>query len=359
MKRILPTLLLSALTLPSYTLAQGSEKKPDRWYEVEIIVFETLNVDINDSEYWPTGADERNLSGAIELLPNTPESNEEPNEETAEEALSHNESGPNTAVDPGLPEPRISSGTSDIDFSAPLTQGMLENEFPEEVVEPVLPTPYKLLQPEEYQLLETFDKLKAAEAYKPLIHVAWRQIVPPRKTPDVIHLHSELPLPVRLTDEDDISLDEENTSDIDMSAMYDDDLVLELPIEMMFEEDELPKTVDGTVSIGLGRYLHVATDLALFKPLQGIKSEPVYTLPQPPEMEFVPFAVKALALPEPQEPEVPAEFFHLKGTIRMPSGEVHYLDHPHGGMLIMFTRYEIPEPELEDAEEDSFPDTMN
>lgn len=345
MKRALPTLLLSALALPSYALAQDTEEKPERWYEVEIIVFETLNVSDQDSEYWPRDVDKSDLNKVIELIPNKPKTIEDEfiDDSLLDEALPLDEE--NVAAVPVIESARAQKASGVIAGETP-------EEITEEMAEPVLPTPYKLLAPEEYQLHGAFAKLKENENYQPLIHVAWRQVIPPRATPDLIHLHSDLPLPV-LTPNVNEAVAE---SDMELPPVYEDNLSLELPVEMMFEEDELPKTIDGTVSLGLGRYIHVGVDLALFKPLQGIDSPPAYTLPQPPQMDFIPFAMKAPALAEPQEPELPAEFFQLKGNIRMPSGEMHYLDHPHGGVLIMFTRYELPEPELEESEEELFPE---
>ncbi len=113
------------------------------------------------------------------------------------------------------------------------------------------PTAYQTLPAENYRLRAAFNKLNASSKYQPLFQTAWRQSIPPRERADRIHLNGT--------------------------------------------------SVDGIITIGISRYLHVSTDLLVQRD--------------------------------------PANKFRLQGTLRMRSGEVHYIDHPQGGMLIMFTPY--------------------
>ena len=309
MKRALPALLLSALSLSVF--AQAPDKKPERWYEVEIIVFENLNVDADDSEYWPADVGKPDMDNAVELIVDPPQ-------DSADQAVGEVEA------------PAI---TEEEDATAPLR-----------------PVPYKLLPADQYQLRDAFVRLANADDYLPLIHVAWRQIVPPRNTPDRIHLHSDLPLPFAESVEADVSRQEAETLlEPEHPTGYGDGLGLGHTVEPVIEEETPPKALDGIVSIGLARYLHVAADLLLYKPLPEEEIVPEETLSQPPEMLFFPAAIEALALPERGEKNT-AEFFRIQGKLRMRSNEVHYLDHPRGGMLILFTRYEIPEPEVVEEE---------
>ncbi len=305
MKRALPALLLSALALPVF--AQNPEQKPDRWYEVEIIVFENLNVDADDSEYWPADTGQPDMTGAIELLIDQPEEKTDHLKHVADKS---------PAAAPG--------------------KGAVTE----------LPIPYKLLPADQYQLRNAYTRLARADNYLPLIHVAWRQIIPPRNTPDKIHLHSDLPLPFEKNIEADIPLQEIDTTlkSEHFAGYYRDGLTFGHTVKPLADEEAIPKTMDGIVSIGLARYLHVVADLLLYKPLpeEDLMSEDI--LSQPPEMLFFPAGMEALALPE-RSKNGPVEFFRIQGNLRMRSGEVHYLDHPRGGMLILFTRYEIPEPE--------------
>ncbi len=323
MKRTLSSLILSALALPA--AAQQDDAQPERWYEVEIIIFENLKKDEKDNEYWPPEVGQPVTDTAIELLPRTINA----------------DAGGNSINSPPAAAPEaidLNEAPADL-----VTGGEADSQAPAIP----LPTPYQLLNADEYQLVDAYNKLDRSEDYQPLVHVAWRQVVPPRNTPDVIHIHSDLPLPFEEATEEQAK----ETPAEEPTSIFSDNLQLELPVELMFEEDFLPKKLDGTVSIGLARYLHVSTDLVLYKPITEAEQEPLFKLPQPPSAEFMPFAVDALGLAnlELEEKEPPAELFQIQGTMRMRSGEVHYLDHPYGGMLILFTRYELPEPETEDT----------
>ncbi len=312
MKRLLSALTLSMLTASA--IAQDSDNEPERWYEVELIVFENLKANPNENEYWPPAIEPVDTLRAIELF--TPK----PKADTTDELI------PTSKTNGAIPGQLGGSFMADANDDPTLSKAGI-------------PTPYALLPPRSYQLHDAYKKLEKSENYQPLVHVAWRQVVPPRETPDIIHIHNDLPLP-----DDETGAADTTTSD---TPEFADNLVLELPIELMFEEDVYPQKLDGTVSIGISRYLHVNSDLVLYKPIEQTEETPVITLPQPPSAEFMPFAVEALGLSklELDEKEPPADHFRIQGSMRMRSGEVHYLDHPYGGMLILFTRYELPEPE--------------
>lgn len=75
---------------------------------------------------------------------------------------------------------------------------------------------------------------------------------------------------------------------------------------VMGEESEtLPAGLEGDVKVSVSRYLHLETDLRL----------------------------------------VEGEVYALQQQRRMRSGELHYLDHPHLGLLALITPYEPPEAE--------------
>jgi len=191
MKRIFTILLLALVTVTATAQGQDQER-PDRWYEVEILLFEQL--DANSTEVLPEDPGIVDTAGAIELI-----------------------SGPGVA------------------------KGK--------------PVAYQILPTENYRLRAAFDKLNSSKKYKPLLHAAWRQSIPPRERADRIHLGGE--------------------------------------------------SVDGIITIGISRYLHVTADLLLHKS-SGSEA---------------------------------GSKFRLEGSLRMRSGEVHYIDHPLGGMLIVFTPY--------------------
>lgn len=188
MIRTLFTLLFALFALTAAAQDQDQER-PDRWYDVEVLIFELRGT--TSAEELPDNPAKIDTSGAIEL---------------------------------------VSGATGS------------------------QPIPYQILSPEGYRLRSAFSKLSASGKYQPVLHTAWRQSVPPREKADRIHL--------------------------------------------------IGKGVDGVVTIGISRYLHVTSDLLV-----------------------------------PRTAASETTKFRLQGQLRMRSGEVHYIDHPLGGMLILFTPY--------------------
>lgn len=189
MKRILSALLFAFVTVTAAAQEQDQER-PDRWYDVEVLVFEQRGA--GSSEEQPELPGRINSDGAVELVK-----------------------------------------------AAAAANGQ--------------PVPYQILPPESYRLRSAFNKLSNSGKYQPLFHTAWRQSVPPRERADRVHLSG--------------------------------------------------KGVDGVISVGISRYLHVTADLLAQKSGDA------------------------------------GSKFHLEGALRMRSGEVHYIDHPLGGMLMVFTPY--------------------
>lgn len=81
--------------------------------------------------------------------------------------------------------------------------------------------------------------------------------------------------------------------------------------------------VDGTVTVVLGRYLHLHTDLVFRTPLSRAGAEP-----RPPQELARPGLVSV----------------RVQGQRRMRSRELHYLDHPLLGVLVQITPVETPAP---------------
>ena len=143
---------------------------------------------------------------------------------------------------------------------------------------------FQLLPASEFKLAKEEKKLNAQKDYNILLHLSWKQPVETGKSA----------VPVHITNiEDDISYDE-HSSNI--------------------------KKIDGTVTISKKNYLNFQANLSLKLPLDDIKSE------------------------------VPAQFidkkdsavFHLLQTRKMRPNEMHYLDHPLFGVLVLMTPVELP-----------------
>ncbi|MEN8166242.1 MAG: CsiV family protein [Pseudomonadota bacterium] len=142
------------------------------------------------------------------------------------------------------------------------------------------PIPYTTLPKSEWRLAAHEQRLKRSRNYRPHLHLAWRQ---------------------QMTSPDRAQL-----------------LYLELP------QKNAPAKIEGTVKIGVKRYLHLETDLILRRPKKtGPASER-----QTGMMRFGPY----------YQP------YRLRSLRRMRSGKLHYLDHPLIGVLFLATKYEPPKP---------------
>jgi len=331
MKRTINGLIFTLFTLP--VLAQDSDKEPERWYEVEIILFEQLKPVSTSPELWPLDIEHPDLSNTIDLL-----------------------HSPSETQTPALPE-SVDETITAIESTQPIETDLSENET-NEARDPYLDTPYLILPQQQYQLTDAYQKLVNSENYLPLVHVAWRQVIPPREQPDRIFMHDKLNDPIEEDTLDEVSAIGLDTEFTPPSSI---ELLAELAAEKNTETEIPEHNLSGIISLGLGRYIHVEADLLLYKPqLENAAVEDELALPvfSPPEsMQFIfdDFEIEPMIIEEEQTPEL----FRIQGNLRMPSKEVHYLDHPLVGMLILFTPYEVPKPEItEELDNTSAEQTM-
>jgi len=204
--------------------------------------------------------------------------------------------------------------------------------------------PYLILPQQQYQLTDAYQKLADSENYLPLLHIAWRQVIPPRNHPDHIFVHDGLN-PV--TEDDRLGQAPIIEFEATPPAAEPDFLTKPLEEQNGTGIAAPEHNLSGIISLGLGRYIHVEADLLLYKPQQQniVEDElppPTFVIPEPMQFIFDDFGLNPTTI-EIEEEQTP-ELFRIRGTLRMPSKEVHYLDHPLLGMLILFTPYEVPEP---------------
>ncbi len=81
------------------------------------------------------------------------------------------------------------------------------------------------------------------------------------------------------------------------------------------------QSLQGFITLSLGRYLHIDFDLLLQKPALALQTNDSL-LKQPPTS------------------------FRIQNHRKMRSGELHYLDHPLIGALVLVSKYESPETEV-------------
>jgi hypothetical protein len=145
-----------------------------------------------------------------------------------------------------------------------------------------LPIPYRPLPAEERRLGNIWAAFRNSRNYRPLYHVAWRQqVVDPEQA----------------------------------QSLY-----LYLPPDSGEPGPYNPPKLEGTLKIGVKRYLHMEADLLLRLPVT----------PDDGDAYFMGPAVRS---------------YRLQTTRRMRSGKLHYLDHPVLGVLVQAERYEPPAPE--------------
>jgi len=150
-----------------------------------------------------------------------------------------------------------------------------------------LPIPYRPLPAEERRLGNLWAKLKSSRNYRPLYHVAWRQ---------------------QMVDPEQAQL-----------------LYINLPPENGEAESPLnPPKLEGTLKIGVKRYLHLETDLLLRRPRN---------------------LDEAASQQDPYALRLPFVAYRMQANQRMRSGKLQLLDHPILGMLVQAEKYEPPKPD--------------
>ncbi|NHO68053.1 hypothetical protein G8770_21100 [Aestuariicella hydrocarbonica] len=290
-------------------LPEDSEAPSSRWFQIEVILFANRN--LQTEEIW---RDDLILSypdnWVILKDPNNPEA-----------AIPAAEQGP--ALAQGNPPASVESDHSTLAATAPKPVNLTTDAF-------------YMLPKEERLLSKQAQELAWSKSYNLLYHEAWRQPVESQDlAPSVL---------------------------IAAGEAYGDH-----------------HQIEGSLSVSVSRYLHVRSNLwiADFVPNdnQQLEFSPLPARPKPPALPpQSPNSVASTEEPEvtvinaterlnpsasPDTDEV-AETFHtdsiatietppaylpqniavLKQKRRMRSGEIHYIDHPRLGMLILVTPYD-------------------
>ena len=211
--RAAPALALVAILGAALALPAGAA---DRWFTVEIIVFDDLRSDNLHAEHWPADPGKPSLANAIELT--------------------------------HLPEDALDDGVH----------------------------AYRLVKPSHLTLGEVRNRLRRSAHYRPLVHAGWRLPGLSRSAARPVHVGRSL---------------DGNEARAAQGA------------------DAERSSVHGTVTVSLARYLQVDVDLLYNRPASGD-------------------AAAASSTPT---------RFRLVSQRRMRSGELHYIDHPLFGVLVLLT----------------------
>jgi hypothetical protein len=303
-----------------------AQEDEERWYQVELILFKHLGgQDPKESEKWPEIAGIHLPNDLIELTEKTPET-------------AKGEAGTNRP-EPPAPVPAWQPNTG------------AETKSPPEAAMPPGPTPYEILGEEGYQLNDILGSLKRSSRFAPLLHLAWRQITVDEAHTKPVLLYTGMtdPLPPSAylpeAGQDAMEDTAEQTSETG---------TLPPPLVPATEEDtkigpENPELV-GTVRLSVSRYLHLEADLIYRTEVAQAMARPV------PDFDLWydrPYAT----LHEPQGPAYTLDTwqavqgFRMFESRRMRSNELHYLDNPFFGLVVLVTPYELPQVEGKEPKE--------
>jgi len=328
-KSLIIPLILLTVPLSATSFAQSEPEEDERWFQTEIIVFEIRDKNTIDSqEIWPDDPGLPNYENSIELNPVI---------EVDLQALT-------TAGIPGLAAPAPTGSApeqaSNInrltqadaltappdDLSGTLeTTAAIDQQTPQEL-------PFQLLPDDALTLTALNDILTDSASYVPILNIAWRQPVAAKEAAQTIYIHSN-PGQTALTPTPELmsinslmappALNPDLNPDLNGQPIM---FATQNDIEQNLRDEQL-NTLEGTIKLHLGRYLHLETDLLYRSQIEPLENNTFF-----------------INLDDIEQPQT---LFRMHQTRRMRSGELHYFDHPMFGMLVLITPYELPEPEIE------------
>ena len=262
--RLLATLALisiCAVILPLHAVEPAAtEPQVETWYQIEVLVYEPIEHTVAN-ESWPVTLDEKESESLIQLTP-------------IAESTRPNSSSAITTPDTNL-----------------------INAF-------------QKLPPETLILAETANKLTQSRNYRIITLQGWQQPVKQRHEAEAVHL-TDKPLPLDNAASNPVVITPQGEQILNSPT---EELIP--PAEPQLDENgflikEIPARINGSVTVSLSRYLHMALNIRYYNP-------DVYLAEQ-------------IALQKPDE--VIIDTFELKQSRRMRSKEVHVFDHPYFGVI--------------------------
>jgi hypothetical protein len=299
--KIKMSVLLLLLLIPSLLLAEEEQPEAPPWYEFELIIYANHGAAKYGDELWGGDPGQPSRLNTIPLLYKTATEREaearyfEMSQLPGpdENSIEEHSLEPSEAIQQEPP-----SDATQSDEPATIEEIEVVEETPVEELVPFQQLPDELLQlGESYsKLLETKGRLE------PLVHMAWRQQIEPAEQAKTLYL-------ILPTDE------AEQTPGLPDQA-------------------ELPQ-LEGSIKISVKRYLHVEFDMVLRQLTPSVATD-----------------TPALTTLSPHY-----QAYRMQVHRRMRSKDLHYIDHPQMGVLIIARRYEMPQPieELEPLVDSSEP----
>ena len=305
---LLPLSALMAATANNPSTDDHDTDDDARWFQVELILFSQQTDLALDAEQWPDIEGLKLPEKLLELhLPQPKPSTE----------------------DPLAPADDASSAEADTN---PALEMSTEDDSD-------MPVAYQILPNDQLQLTTMAEKLQRSPKRDLLLHIAWQQPTYDRKHAEPVYFAADM-VESPPVDEN------ENNAETGINLPSPGEITELSGLEYAMEEGRNigpsnPQFV-GTVTLSVERYLHIATDLIYRQAITQHKPIPV------PDLELW-YDRPYPTLHEPQGPAFQqAEWqavrgFQLKESRRMRSTEIHYLDHPFMGMVVVITPVELPE----------------
>ena len=199
---------------------------------------------------------------------------------------------------------------SSVELELPETLIEIGKPYPGKIPEQYQPRwTFKALSKKELQLQEQATTIDESDSRRLLLHTAWRQ--PGMARDKALSVYIKHPVAGPSSPESE-----------ELAATETTDVPMAMPRLAQPQAGEL----EGTIKVILSRYLHVETDIVL-RPQREEQPEDFYSL------EIL------------EEAEQPVVYRLHQTRRRMRSRELHYLDNPVIGMLILITPFEPEQAE--------------
>jgi len=400
-------IMLLLLATTSYAaeslVSEEKEENPERWFQIEVIVFQHSNLSDLQAEHWPEHIKHRDYQGVVDFLspiPSVMQDQEKGNEQQNPDIEQHTKT---TELPPVLLAPETELPMED----PPLFEfDLFKSELP------FLP-----LQKQFLTMPEKLNAIKRSRNYRLLRHMTWRQPIFGEKqavsvrilggddfaenfNPDGTKIQKSSIVNEVLSEELDSSIqideigftpdDLINAQILEAQPLDADNYFNRIEIEGTLTEEEQPPVndlqilnaalphvweLDGFIKVHLKRYLHIKLDLEI-KQLQEklISAEQFEKFTNSQDFlqntnKETSFEINWEAATSPDlnvfvSPEdintdtLKIEYLQPYPLIqqrRVRSTEVHYFDNPILGVLVLITPYDNhPEHEEEEQEEFGF-----
>jgi len=180
------------------------------------------------------------------------------------------------------------------------------------------PVPYQLLPETQDKLDGVYNAISRSRLYRPLLHLSWRQPVLDNEQAVPVHIHGGTQYPAPSPSASVPAAGDSAPTDAAAPSFGDgtgaDAAATMTPSRIPAAPTSIPE-IDGTITVSRARYLHLWADLTYTTRI-ATADNPTPTLQR----------------------------FRMKQHRRMRSGEIHYLDHPMFGVVVLATPYEPPKP---------------